>query len=769
MGEVYRARDPVLKRFVAIKVISANLVSDEQFRRRFLQEARSAAQLNHRNITTVFEFNEEPGQVFLVMEFLEGSDLREAISRRTVQRIEDKLGIIEQVCDGLAYAHSKGIIHRDLKPANVRILPNLTPKIMDFGLARLGTSEITRAGTVMGTPDYMSPEQVRAEKVDARADVFSVGAVLYHLLSARKPFEAPSVHSILYEVLERDPPKLTDLVPDLPPLVVPIVERALRKDPAKRFQNAAAMRDALRDARRALAAGRAAAAALMPGSESEATITRLDGLTPTYPSVLPPTAASLSVRPAANPPSVSTGSGSASPPTLAMTPGTLIEGATALELPPAEEGEASTERPEATFVAPPSPTSVGRYLVAGGALLSLLLLGGGVWWWYSAQQTERQRRYLTYTLAEQQLDTARTELESRAYEKAIVEAQAVLASDSGNIDAEQGARDVIERARAAQAALETAARETREAYEKGDLKASSDALTRVLVLDPRHPIAVELGPALKSQFSSRAEKARAEAQGARRSAEAAKATGLPAFAEADRLVVRADAQAQAGEYVEATNMFGQAAAAFERARRETLMALAAARAAEENAAAEQRARVAQAQSARQTTLPAPSSARPSAATGPSISPATTTSGQISPPPVSPPILVPSGPPPAPSAAPGSSGAPAVALSAAEPAVQSALATYVRAMNGGDIALFKTVKPNTTRSEAEGLQASFKRVKLQINLTVNRVVVEQSGGRAQAFTTRKDVVAGQEMKPKPQIFTLVPQGTTWVIESFEFPK
>jgi serine/threonine protein kinase len=227
MGEVFKAKDPVLNRFVAIKIISANLVSDDQFRRRFLQEARSAAQLNHRHIVTVYEFNEEP-QVFMVMEFLEGSDLRDAIQRKTPLRIEEKLGILEQVSEGLGFAHSKGIIHRDLKPANIRLLPNLTPKIMDFGLARLGTSEITRAGTVMGTPDYMSPEQVRAEKVDARSDVFSAGAVLYHLLSGRKPFESESVHSILFEVLERDPPPITQLVPDLPPLVGPIVERALR-------------------------------------------------------------------------------------------------------------------------------------------------------------------------------------------------------------------------------------------------------------------------------------------------------------------------------------------------------------------------------------------------------------------------------------------------------------------------------------------------------------------------------------------------------------
>ena len=736
MGEVYKARDPVLNRFVAIKVISANLVSDEQFRRRFLQEARSAAQLNHRNITTVFEFNEEPGQVFLVMEFLEGGDLREAIARRSLHRVEDKLGVIEQVCDGLAYAHSKGIIHRDLKPANVRILPNLTAKIMDFGLARLGTSEITRAGTVMGTPDYMSPEQVRAEKVDARADVFSVGAVLYHLLSARKPFEAQSVHSILYEVLERDPPKLTDLVPDLPPLVVPIVDRALRKDPAKRFQSAAALRDALRDARRALAAGRAAAAALIPGSEGEATITRFDGLTPTYPSVAPPTAASLSVRPPASLPPSPAPSGSASPPTIAMMPGTMIEGATALDLPPAENGEASTERPEATFVGgTPGPRGSDRYLLVGGAVLGVLLLAGGARWWYSAEQAEQQRQILTYTLAEQQLETARNELANKAYQKAIEEAEAVLARHSGNSEADEGAKEVVARAREAQAALEAATREARAAFEGGELKAASDALTRVLALDPRHALATELGPALKDQFESRVKQAQAQASAARRDAEVAKAAGSPAFAEAERLVQQAESQVRSGEYLEATQKLTQARDIFDRARRD---ALAAAKAAEEKAAAEKQA----AQVASRATVPAAPSGRPSASLSPPLPSVPGTGGQVSPPPVSPPIL---GAPPAasvPSVTPGSPAASASALSS-QSAVQGALAAYARALNDKNIDLYKSVKPNTTKDEEERLKTSFKSVKLEIQLRVDRVDVDPDDGPGLGDAHRRPGRQGDE--------------------------
>jgi hypothetical protein len=618
----------------------------------------------------------------------------------------------------------------------------------------------------MGTPDYMSPEQVRAEKVDARADVFSVGAVLYHLLAQRKPFEAQSVHSILYEVLERDPPNLVELVPDLPPLVPPIVTRALQKDPAKRFQSAAAMRDALRDARRALAAGRAAAAALIPGAEGEATITRFDGLSPTYPSV--PTSSSLSVRPAGSmPPTTSppaaSSAGSASPPTIAVMPGTLIQGATALELPAVEPGEASTERPEATFVAP--PPGPGRTLAIGGAVLVVLLLGGGGFWWYSAQQSERQRQALIYALADQQLETARTELENKAYSRAIEEAEAVLARDSGNIVAEEGAREVLDGAKAALSALEAATLATREAYNRGDLKTASDELTRVLNLDPRHPMAEELGPALKSQFQTRVEQARSQAAGLRRAAESAKAAALPAFAEADVLVKRAEAQVAAGEYLDATKLLTQAGDTFERARRD---AVAAAREAERKAAEERTAREAREARAIPSRSPSLPATRPSASVSPSVSPLASSGGQTLPPPGSNPITLPA-PPSSAVTPPAGTPAPSAATLGAESAVQGAIAAYVRAMNGKDIALFKTVKPNASKAEVEGLEASFKKVKLEVNLAVNRVVLDPSGTRAQVFTTRNDVVAGQTMKPREQVFTMVAQGSTWIIERWEFPK
>src|SRR5688572_18521017 len=255
MGEVYKAHDPVLNRFVAIKTMTAVLTADDELVERFRREAQSAARLNHVNIVTVYDFGQEQGRFYMAMELLEGVDLKEVIGTRALNDLWDKLDVMEQIADGLAFAHAQGVVHRDLKPANIRVLPSGRVKVMDFGLARMNTSEMTRAGMVMGTPNYMSPEQVRGERADARSDVFSLGAVFYELLAGRKAFQADSMHSILFKVLEEQPEPVERLVPELPPRFVRLIERALDKDPVRRFQHAGEMRDSLRLVRESLASG----------------------------------------------------------------------------------------------------------------------------------------------------------------------------------------------------------------------------------------------------------------------------------------------------------------------------------------------------------------------------------------------------------------------------------------------------------------------------------------------------------------------------------
>src|SRR5688572_24861732 len=231
MGEVYKAHDAVLNRMVAIKTINADLGADETLRKRFQREAQSAARLNHPNIITVYDYGEERNKIYMAMELLEGTDLKQTIARRRPLSLDDKLEIMDQMCDGLAFAHAGDIVHRDLKPANIHLLANGQVKIMDFGLARLGGSEMTRTGMVMGTPHYMSPEQVRGERADSRSDIFSLGCVFYELLTYRKPFDADSMHAVLFKVMQEEPPPVTTLVPDLPHVLQDLLDRTLAKDP----------------------------------------------------------------------------------------------------------------------------------------------------------------------------------------------------------------------------------------------------------------------------------------------------------------------------------------------------------------------------------------------------------------------------------------------------------------------------------------------------------------------------------------------------------
>jgi serine/threonine protein kinase/hemoglobin-like flavoprotein/class 3 adenylate cyclase len=243
MGEVFRAHDSVLDRYVALKIIEAG---DEEKRLRFRREAQSAARLAHPNIVVVHDFGEDSGRFFMAMELLDGSDLKRLIRENTFADLRSKLDVMEQICDAVAFAHATNIIHRDLKPANIFVLPSGQVKIVDFGLARIGESSVTGTGTILGTPHYMAPEQVRGRGVDARADLFSLGAVFYELLSGRRAFEGDTIHAVLYAVMQRDPDPLHLVMPSVPAAVSEVVMRALQKDPARRFRSAEEMRNVVR-------------------------------------------------------------------------------------------------------------------------------------------------------------------------------------------------------------------------------------------------------------------------------------------------------------------------------------------------------------------------------------------------------------------------------------------------------------------------------------------------------------------------------------------
>ena len=240
MGVLFRGYDPVLDREVAVKVMLADFSDDtEQMRPRFYREAKSAAKLQHRNIVTVFEFAEENNQPHIVMEFLRGSPLSSRMEEQPPLTLDDKLDIVAQLCSGLGYAHSQGVVHRDVKPANVFLLQDGTVKLLDFGIAKLATSTLTRQGDVVGSAPYMSPEQIAgAQDLDGRSDVWSTGVLLYELLTGRKPFDGEGLTTVLSGILREPPPPIEKFVHGLPQQLLNVVARALEKDRDKRYQTA---------------------------------------------------------------------------------------------------------------------------------------------------------------------------------------------------------------------------------------------------------------------------------------------------------------------------------------------------------------------------------------------------------------------------------------------------------------------------------------------------------------------------------------------------
>ncbi|MEP7346467.1 MAG: serine/threonine-protein kinase, partial [Gemmatimonadaceae bacterium] len=197
MGSVYRALDPVLNRTVAVKVMSESIARDSELRDRFMREAQAAGSLQHPNVVTIFDFGEFEGHLYIAMEFVVGVDLEELLAKGPQLTLDQKLGIAIDVLLGLAYAHKHGVVHRDIKPANIRLTEDGRAKIMDFGVAHLDSAKMTRTGVMLGTPNYMAPEQVVGQPVGPATDIFSLGAVLYEMLTGKKAFGADSMHSVL--------------------------------------------------------------------------------------------------------------------------------------------------------------------------------------------------------------------------------------------------------------------------------------------------------------------------------------------------------------------------------------------------------------------------------------------------------------------------------------------------------------------------------------------------------------------------------------------
>jgi serine/threonine protein kinase len=242
MGVVYKARDPKIDRFVAVKTISLsgqNPEDEREYRDRFFHEAQAAGRLLHPGIVTIFDTGEDPeGHIaFIVMEFIAGQSLDRLLSEKTKKLpLDTALRLSAELAEALDHAHGQGVVHRDMKPANILVTPEGHAKIADFGIAKVNLGQLTIPGRVLGTPAYMSPEQLEGEPVDKRSDLFSLGAILYHMVTGYGPFQGDSATTVCFKVANRDPLRATAFDPDLPLELDSVIARAMAKDPAQRYQ-----------------------------------------------------------------------------------------------------------------------------------------------------------------------------------------------------------------------------------------------------------------------------------------------------------------------------------------------------------------------------------------------------------------------------------------------------------------------------------------------------------------------------------------------------
>jgi len=251
MGIVYLGKDPKINRMVAIKTLKfEDDVSDQQMKQikeRFFREAEAAGALSHPNIVKIYDAGEDYDISYIAMELLEGEDLKKYCEKENLLPIKKVIEIIMNVCDALNYAHNQGIVHRDIKPANIMILKDNSIRVTDFGIARITATSQTATGTVLGTPSYMSPEQISGKKVDGRSDLFSLGVVLYELLTGEKPFKGDSIATIIFQISNEVPQNPKIYNPDIPESLINVINKALQKNPDNRYQTGKEMYDDLKN------------------------------------------------------------------------------------------------------------------------------------------------------------------------------------------------------------------------------------------------------------------------------------------------------------------------------------------------------------------------------------------------------------------------------------------------------------------------------------------------------------------------------------------
>ncbi len=766
MGDVYKAHDPILDRYVALKKIISSLEASPDARLRFHREAQSIARLNHPNIVTVHDFGEEDGEVYMAMEFLEGTDLRELIAAKRLTTLDAQLALMEQVCEGVGYAHSKNVIHRDLKPANIHVLKDGRVKVMDFGLARIGASSgMTQTGTVLGTPHYMSPEQVKGQKADARSDVFALGAIFYEMITGHQPFAAESMHAVLFRILESEPEPVRRWYPEAPSPIVALAAKALSKDPERRFATGARMAAVVRAVRAELSG----AGSNPPGSLVTLLAAEESEVTHAIPAPAEATRGSLALEAL-----VASDAQAPSPEPVETRKGTPTLSGKA----PTRPGSAPGRRPDAA-VGAPGGRGKARVMLAAAAVV---VVAGGLIAWGTlrspggigtspatgAAPTDLERQLLA---AERTL--AQESLQDREYGQAIEHAERAL----GVQPEDREALRVREAARQALDSADAAAAAAREALEQGDTTTASRRLEELLEIQPKHPAVTDLTTELNAIFRPQAEQAR---EAMRQSEVQARRRGASGDAVADASSMsREGAGAFArGEYASATERFLTARDEFTRAGRQ---AADAARPAEARSApaptpaVEEPAKAPPAasprpQTPRQASLPPEPEPRPEA---PPVR-ASTTPPVSSPPPSEQaravaPATTPAVPSPAEAAGPGRKEAPQEAPAPApargpsdEELIRALVGDYGRAIATKDLALFRRVKPNLSGDEEHRLKEAFEVGEQDVEIQIT--AVEVSGDSAQVHLVRRDTIGGNALAPFKQVLSLRRGPGGWQVES-----
>ena len=719
MGVVYRAFDPLLQRVVAVKLIGAIETNDE-LRERFFREARAAGQLSHKNIITIHDLGEHEGQPFLAMEFLEGQDLQQRMASRAPMSLQRKLELAIEVCEGIEYAHVHGVIHRDIKPANIFITTGGVSKILDFGLARIITSELTNSNMMMGTLNYMAPEQVRGERADHRSDIFSTGVVLYELFGGRKAFEGDSFGATLYKILQEVPEPLPNIDAHLPQELVGIVEHALEKAREARYQHMSEMVRDLTDYRQRM---------ILINSPTYGTLAP-DAATMAVPATPIPSGRPLSARP--------------------LTADRTVAGATM---------PATAVPPPPTPVPAATPSS-RRSTILVASLACVAVITALVIW--STRDDSPAPQQSTGTAAPAPADTTqqdianRLELASKALQAgdeagAQRHADAVLAISPNHTEALRLRAQAQQAASTATKSLANA----RSLMASGRFEEAARAAGEVLAVEPGNADAKRLMDDASARSRGKGvEEARSRTARARNGAAGAGASRLASAPYAAAVAAERDATAlhKRGQLAEATTRFWEATGLFRSAE---------IAAQTEAAARAERARATAAD--RKPEPPAPPAAPPPAPTPPSVP---TSSGTSLP--LPPPSAVPVAPPPPPAPAPSPVQPPA----AADPAsgIRELIDRYKAALENRNLEALKRLWPGLGGAQEAAIRNEFQ-IATSIDVDIVSPQITVSGTTATVtFIRRYRLQTADRQNPRDERRTtmnLHRSGTTWVIDQIRY--